>query len=153
TTLCTPVCVDAGVHAIAPPAAIVIPAGAVVSRNVSASPSGSVAVTAYAYASPSVADVMGCDVIVGARFGAATVTLADAVACPPRPSDTVSVAVNDPGAAYACCGVASVEVAPSPKVHANDSGSPSASDDPALVNEIGAPVSPVYGPPALAIGG
>ena len=40
---------------------------------------------------------------VGALLGGGEiVTAADAVAVPPRPSDTVSVVVNEPAAAYAC---------------------------------------------------
>ena len=71
-----------------------------------------------------------------------TVTAAVAVALPPWPSVTVSVAVNGPAVAYACVGVAPVPVAPSPKFHANDSVSPASGSEPLPLKEIVAPGQP-----------
>src|SRR5690606_13142979 len=73
-------------HAVAPPSpgsqsitpligSMVMPAGAVVSDQLSVSPSLSSPVTVYWYAWPSVALVMAVDVMVGASLTLSTVTL------------------------------------------------------------------------------
>src|SRR5581483_4738515 len=82
------------------------------------------------------------------------VTLAFAVAVPPLPSLTVSLAVNVPRLVYACVGPAPFTVGvPSPKSHVYVSASPSGSLEPALVNVTAWLRTDVYGPPALAVGG
>ncbi len=81
-------------------------------------------------ATPTVPRVAPVMTAVGGRLAggvAQTVTVCDAVALPPRPSLTVSVTVKVPGVANAWPTCAPAPSMPSPKLHANDSGSPSGS--------------------------
>ena len=64
-----------GVHSTRPvDGLIVIPAGAMGNEKTTLSPSGSVAVTAYWYATPTVATNGGLDVTTGGRFAAVAET-------------------------------------------------------------------------------
>ncbi len=88
---------------------------------------------------------------VGAVFP--TVTMTPAVAVLAVTSVTVSVAVYCPLVAYVCAGLASLEVPPSPKLHAYDNGPPSGSLLPADENATGSgPVPDVRSAAARAIG-
>src|SRR5262245_44059724 len=76
----------------------VIPTGACRSEKRRALPSGSVAVTAYAYGCPTVAASGGVEVTTGARFTALadTTTVYVCVAVPPCPSSATTATDCEP---------------------------------------------------------